>query len=216
MNIRYLENVSTAKKSLIIWFSNIEQMHKGIKMFSEENTLLKEDTLFGKWYLGEGQVFSSFESFRAIEEPYTNLYNQFINYLELYHKPVTKSFFSNQKEKRKTELAIQFNSLRENKDKLLELVTSFEDNLKQSLLFKDDFKREEKVKKNQEQVFLNDSPKEKEIYIKKDVKAQEIKKQETSNILYNKSTNESESPEKQNTNKPIEIDIEEEIRRILN
>jgi len=44
MNISYLENVAAANKSLIIWFSNIEQMHKGIQMFSEENILQKENT----------------------------------------------------------------------------------------------------------------------------------------------------------------------------
>lgn len=217
MDISYLENVATAKKSLVIWFSNIEQMAKGIQMFSTENTLQKEETQFGKWYEGEGQTFSSFESFRAIEEPYHLLYAKYIAYIELYKQPIKKGFFSNHKEKRNKELSLLFEEIRVSKNKLISIVSNFEKTLEQSLLFK---KKEENLKPNTSTTnSLKESiVSEKKINLKKEnssfIESFGITKK-TKNFEENtqKETHQTES--NSTVNNSTDIDIEEEIRRIL-
>ena len=220
MNISYLENVASAKKSLIIWFSNIEQMDKGIQMFSKENTLQKDDTQFGKWYTGEGQTFSSFETFRAIEEPYNTMYSKYIDYIELYNKPIKKSFFSNSVGKRKTNLSIHFEKIRKSKDLLIDIVSFFEKNLEQSLLFKKDSEKEKSSNVSNDYVSTNViateevKPKQKEegfVPIEFDNNQEEIANSEHS---LDKKTTQLDKSKIETESK--EIDIEEEIRRILN
>lgn len=135
MNKQYLNNVATAKESLKIWLSNLEQKHRGNKMFSKENDTDKENTEFYKWYSGEGQTFSSFESFREIESHYHKMYDHFLAYTKLSKTPIKKTWFSNNSEKRKLELnsilkKIEFNSIA-----LIEHITLFENKLIESPLF---------------------------------------------------------------------------------
>ena len=205
MDIRYLENLATAKKSIDLWFSNIEQMNKGIPMFSEENSVSKEQTVFGKWYQGEGQIFSSFETFRAIQEPYDTLYDIYKEFLYLYKKPLKKSLFSNTKEKRQEELTAIFEKIRKHKDQLQELILRFEDNLKQSLLYKKTSDVETMETVSKEEAFVKKTITEHTAPKETDNKTEDTtKEKETTSV--NKSTNKEKLPE---------IDIEEEIRRIL-
>lgn len=216
MNISYLENIATAKKSLVLWFSNIEQMAKGIQIFSTENTLRKEDTLFGKWYEGEGQTFNSFETFRAIEEPYHILHSKYIAYIDLYKQPIKKSFFSKHKDKRKKELSLLFEEIRDSKDLLISTVSNFEKTLQQSLLFN---QKEEIIKTNTEietkkKTITNNKaaiPKKENLPFIDSLKKQEKTKYIEDNTQENMNLNQN-NPTK---NKSTDIDIEEEIRRIL-
>ncbi len=200
MNKKYLENVSNAKHSLQIWFSSLEQKNKGIEMFSNENELDRNNTPFAKWYFGEGQVFSSFESFRILEKNYNEMYDLFLEYESLYNTPVKRSLFSNKSEKRKIELNAICQSIKKSKDELIRYVSFFEDKLKDSPLFED-------VKKEYKSTPAIENSIEKELL---------DKKEETTVIKDNQETPQSdlESTNKSYNDLP-DIDIEEEIRRIL-
>jgi hypothetical protein len=137
MNREYLEHVSYVKESLSIWLSNVEQLHNGIQMFSNENDLDRKNTDFAKWYFGEGQIFSSFETFRVLEGFYDEMYDFYINYNELREQPVKKGLFSNNVEKRKKELDALFIDVKKSTRKLIKSVEIFEENLKTSPLFEE-------------------------------------------------------------------------------
>ena len=135
MNQIYLEHVKDAKESLRIWFSNVEQMHSGIQMFSKENDLDRNNTDFAKWYYGEGQTFTSFETFTVLEIFYDEMYDLFHNYTNLNNTPVKKGLFSSNVEKRKSELTKIFNNLRKAARKLIKSTEIFEEKLVKSPLF---------------------------------------------------------------------------------
>jgi len=65
MDIKYLNNLTIAKESLNVWLSNVEQLYLGNQMFAKANDLDRNNTLFNRWYNGEGQTFSSFETFHS-------------------------------------------------------------------------------------------------------------------------------------------------------
>ncbi|HIP49513.1 MAG TPA: hypothetical protein EYG92_11190 [Lutibacter sp.] len=215
MNISYLENVAAANKSLIIWFSNIEQMHKGIQMFSEENILQKENTQFGKWYTGEGQIFSSFESFRAIEEPYNSMYSKYIEYIELYNQPIKKGLFSNNEKKRKSELSVILEEIKTSKNQLINYLSFFETNLKQSLLFKKESEKEKITTVSDENISTNKVSEEEIIEVESSPIESDSNQEITINpeVTSTKEIGQLDKPKIENESK--EIDIEEEIRRIL-
>ncbi len=135
MNQIYLEHVREAKESLRIWFSNVEQMHNGIQMFSKENDLDRKNSDFAKWYYGEGQTFSSFETFTVLEIFYDDMFDLFLDYTNLNNTPVKKGLFSSNAEKRKSELTGVFNNLRRAGRKLIKSVDIFEEKLVKSPLF---------------------------------------------------------------------------------
>ncbi len=135
MNKEYLNHVKYVKESLNIWFSHVEQLHNGIQMFSKENDLDRKNTDFAKWYYDEGQIFSSFDTFRTLEPFYNEMYDVYIDYTELRNKPVKKGLFTNHAEKRKNELDELFVALRKNARKLIKSVEIFEENIKSSPLF---------------------------------------------------------------------------------
>lgn len=137
MNKQYLNNVAAAKESLKIWLSNLEQKHRGNKMFSNENDTNRENTEFYKWYSGEGQTFSSFEAFREIESHYNKMYDHFLAYTKLSKTPIKKTWFSNNTEKRKMELNSFFKKIEFSSIALIDHITYFENKLIESPLFTD-------------------------------------------------------------------------------
>lgn len=135
MNQQYLDNLANAKESLKIWFSNFEQKNIGNHMFSHENKIDREKTDFAMWYYGEGQTFSSFETFRDIEVYYNKMYDLFLVYNRLYSKPVKKSFFSNKFEKHKQALNVLFKKIEASSNELIDYVNLFQNTLIESPLF---------------------------------------------------------------------------------
>lgn len=135
MNKQYLINVATAKESLNIWLSNLEQKHRGNRMFSKENDTDRKNTDFYKWYYGEGQTFSSFETFRDIESHYHKMHDHFLAYNTLSKTPIKKSWFSNKTDKRKTELNLIYKKIEFSSNILFDHITSFENKLFESPLF---------------------------------------------------------------------------------
>lgn len=139
MDIKYLENLSKAKESVKVFLSNLEQVNFGNQMFAKANDLDKNNTDFAKWYFGEGQVFSSFDSFKILETFYNDMYDTFIKYMELKEKSVKNSLFSNKVKKRKIELDELFQEVKQNARKLIKSIELFEEKLKNSPLF-DEYK----------------------------------------------------------------------------
>lgn len=137
MNIQYLNNVASARDSLKLWLSNLEQKHRGIQMFSKEKDTDRENTEFYKWYYGEGQTFSSFEAFREIESHYHKMFDHFIAYNKLSKTPIKKTWFSNNTKNRKTELNVIFKRIEFTSIALIEHITFFENKLIESPLFSD-------------------------------------------------------------------------------
>lgn len=135
MNIKYIDNLIVAKESLKVWLSNVEQLHFGNQMFAKANDLNRENTAFYTWYKGEGQTFTSFESFQILQLFYDEMYDKFLEYMELRDLPLKKSLFSNPKEKRQEELNVLFHDLKQNARKLVKSVDIFEEKLKTSPLF---------------------------------------------------------------------------------
>jgi len=148
MNQLYLEHVRDAKESLRIWISNVEQLHNGIEMFSNENELDRNNTDFAKWYYGEGQTFISFETFKALEPFYNEMYDLFLEYTDLSKTPVKKSFFSSNADKHKKELSSIFLNLRKSARKLIKSVDLFEEKLENSPLFGGAVELENKISNN--------------------------------------------------------------------
>jgi len=135
MNQQYLENLDSAKESLKIWISNLEQKNLGNQMFSSEIEIDKNKTDFAVWYYGEGQIFSSFEAFRNIEDHYNSMYDRFLEYNYLNKIPVKRGFFSNNTKKRRDSLNNIFKKIKSSYDKLLKQVNFFQNTLIESPLF---------------------------------------------------------------------------------
>lgn len=135
MNIKYIENLIVAKDSVIVWLSNVEQLHFGNQMFAKANDLNRENTEFYSWYHGEGQTFTSFETFQVLQLFYDEMYDKFLEYMTLREQPLKKSLFSNAKEKRQEELNTVFHDLKQNARKLIKSIDIFEEKLKTSPLF---------------------------------------------------------------------------------
>lgn len=234
MNIKYLDNVAAAKNSLQMWFSSLEQKNKGIEMFSHENELDRNKTVFAKWYYNEGQVFSSFDSFKVLENSYIKMYDLFFKYEALYSKPVKKSLFSNKYKKRKIKLEGLFQSVKKHTFKLIAQISIFEKNLHNSPLFETHSKEEQSIEKSnisaEEPLDFGSffKTKEKETTIKEVKESESIKKQVelkkpqpipkeeifSDKNKHNIPKSNLEPDPKSNTNY-LDIDIEEEIRRIL-
>lgn len=190
MDIKYLNNLTIAKESLNVWLSNVEQLHLGNQMFAKANDLDRNNTPFYIWYNGEGQTFSSFETFQVLEPFYNEMYDQFITYIKLLNQPIKKSLFSNEKEKREKDLNILYQDLKQYSRKLIKSVEIFEEKLKNSPLFTQTEVNKNFEKPATENKFLNDNPFEKnEFFEKKETgtesnysdyfNAQEIKKTNT-------------------------------------
>lgn len=139
MNAKYIENLIVAKESLKIWMANMEQFHYGNPMFLNANSNEADKTEFANWYYGEGQTFSSFETFNVLEPFYQDMYTQYNQYVTLFHEPLKKSLFTNEKEKRQKALDELFNQIKQSSRKLIKSVEIFEDKLKTSPLFIADF-----------------------------------------------------------------------------
>lgn len=135
MNIKYIENLIQARESLKVWLSNVEQLHFGNQMFAKANDLDRKNTDFYEWYNGEGQTFSSFETFQVLDSFYNVMYDNFLEYIALREMPLKKSLFSNEKEKRQQKLNDIFYDLKQNARKLIKSVDIFEEKLKNSPLF---------------------------------------------------------------------------------
>ncbi len=190
MDIKYLNNLTIAKESLNVWLSNVEQLHLGNQMFAKANDLDRNNTPFYIWYNGEGQTFSSFETFQVLEPFYNEMYDQFITYIKLLNQPIKKSLFSNEKEKREKDLNILYQDLKQYSRKLIKSVEIFEEKLKNSPLFTQTEVNKNFEKPATENKFLNDNPFEKnDFFAKKETEtesnysdyfnAQEIKKTNT-------------------------------------
>ncbi|GEM_PF-2362364 len=139
MDLKYLDNINIAKESIKVWLSNLEQLNFGNQMFAKANEFDRNTTEFAKWYYGEGQTFSSFESFEILEGFYNDMYDGFSKYMQIFEGPLKKSLFSNAKEKRQNQLEELYNDIKQKGRKLLKSIEIFDEKLKVSPLFNDSF-----------------------------------------------------------------------------
>ena len=135
MNILYLHNLNQVRDSLNVWLSNVEQLHFGNQSFTFTNDLDRKNTKFSKWYFNEGQNFKQFESFATLLFFYNEMYDEFIEYVQLKNSPIKKSFFSNSKQKRQDELNLIFQKIKKNGRKLIKSFELFEEEIKSSMQF---------------------------------------------------------------------------------
>jgi hypothetical protein len=76
-----IQHLRAAKSGHIKWRSYAQALVAGLPLDENKIPVIHTDCKFGKWYYGHGQSLSSFESFRAIEEPHEMLHS-------IYHKLV--------------------------------------------------------------------------------------------------------------------------------
>ena len=214
MDKQYLINIAKARKSINIWFSNLEQINRNIEMIFDDQGLDKNNTDFGRWYYGEGQIFSSFESFRAIEAEYNLMYDLFLNYNRVYQTPVKKSIFSRKIDKQKEELTKIFNQIETQKNNLYDYVSFFEEHLRNSPLFSVNDQTPENL--SDIEIIIEKKSKEKQ---QENIEQQSVKDLKTTDNELDVSevyiNNEAQKKTESDTHL-FDLDIEEEIRRILN
>jgi len=139
MDLKYIDNINIAKESIKVWLSNLEQLSFGNQMFAKANELNRNNIDFAKWYYSEGQTFSSFESFQVLEGFYNEMYDGFLEYIQVHEAPLKKSLFSNTKEKRQNQLEELYNDIKQKGRKLLKSIELFDEKLRNSPLFNDSF-----------------------------------------------------------------------------
>jgi len=65
------------------WMSYARAIVLGLPIDKKSVPSVETDCNFGKWYYGEGQIFSSLETFEAIEEPHTLLHKLYMRLYKL-------------------------------------------------------------------------------------------------------------------------------------
>ncbi len=88
-----LEQIRKAKLGHKKWISYAKAMHMGIGVDKDAVPMMETDCNFGKWYYGEGQVFSDMESFQAIEAPHSLLHQTYMKLYKARRKPVKSGLF---------------------------------------------------------------------------------------------------------------------------
>ena len=88
-----IEQVRKAKLGHKKWISYAKAMHMGIGIDKDAVPMMETDCAFGKWYYGDGQVFSDMESFQAIEVPHSMLHQTYMKLYKARKKPVKTGLF---------------------------------------------------------------------------------------------------------------------------
>jgi hypothetical protein len=122
--------------------SNLNLLHFGNKMFVDRELNDKKQTKFGIWYYN-ADLYSSFISYKKIEPYFDDYYKVYKAYLSKYNEPTKKSFFSNNKAKKMSELTEILTLVDKKSIKLIELVEFFKSEL---VLSYQDFEKSDVVK----------------------------------------------------------------------
>ena len=113
--VEAIEQIRKAKLGHKKWISYAQAMHMGIGVDKDAVPMIETDCSFGKWYYGDGQVFSDMESFQAIEVPHSLLHQTYMKLYKARKKPVKSGLFvSKSKEEKKKQ---------ESMDKLMNQIT---------------------------------------------------------------------------------------------
>ena len=128
-----IEQVRKAKLGHKKWISFAKAMHMGIAVDKDAVPMMETDCAFGKWYYGEGQVFSDMESFQAIEIPHGLLHQTYMKLYKARKKPIkTGLFVSKNKAQNEKQVALDniMKQLMQVSQMLLENLQEFENDLK--------------------------------------------------------------------------------------
>ncbi len=122
-----IEKIRKAKMGHKKWVSYAKAMHMGINVDKDAVPMLETDCDFGKWYYGEGQIFSDLESFQAIEAPHSLLHQTYMQLYKARRKPVKTGMFVS-KNKAQNEKQKKLDNLM---NQLLQVSQILSDNLKE-------------------------------------------------------------------------------------
>jgi len=128
-----LEQVRKAKLGHKKWMSYAKAIHIGINLDKDAVPMIETDCNFGKWYYGEGQIFSDLESFQAIEAPHSLLHQTYMRLYKDRRKPVKSGFFvskSKAQNEKKRKLDELMNQLIQVAQLLMDSLKEFEEDLK--------------------------------------------------------------------------------------
>lgn len=82
-----LSQLRSAKSAHIKWRSYAQALVAGLPLDDGKVPVIHTDCNFGRWYYGQGQVLSSLEGYRAIEEPHEMLHNIYMKIVKkLFHE----------------------------------------------------------------------------------------------------------------------------------
>ncbi len=128
-----LEQVRKAKTGHKKWMSYAKAIHMGIKVDQDAVPMMETECSFGKWYYGDGQIFSDMDSYQAIEEPHEMLHQTYMRLYKARKKPVKTGFFvskskaANEKQSQLDNLMKQLNHVSQI---LMDNLKDFENDLK--------------------------------------------------------------------------------------
>jgi len=128
-----LEQVRKAKLGHKKWISYAKAIHMGINVDKDAVPMMETDCNFGKWYYGEGQIFSDMDSFQAIEQPHGLLHQTYMKLYKARRKPVKSGFFvskSKAQNEKQTQLDTIMNQLLQVSQMLMDNLKEFEEDLK--------------------------------------------------------------------------------------
>jgi hypothetical protein len=127
-----LEKIRHAKTGHKRWMSYAKAIHMGIPVEKEAVPVIETDCDFGKWYYGEGQIFSKLDSFKAIEEPHSMLHQKYMEIYRVRKEPLKTGFFTSEKSarnKKQQQLDILMGHLVQIADMLMEALETFESDI---------------------------------------------------------------------------------------
>jgi len=128
-----LEQVRKAKLGHKKWLSYAKAMHMGINVDKDAVPMIETECDFGKWYYGDGQIFSDLESFQAIEEPHGLLHQTYMKLYKARRKPIKSGLFvSKNKARNEKQKSLDniMNQLIQIGQMLMDRLKEFEDDLK--------------------------------------------------------------------------------------
>ncbi len=116
------------------WMSYAKAIIMGLPLDKKAVPLIETDCSFGKWYYGEGQIFSSLETFEAIEDPHTLLHGLYMKLYKLQKEPPKGGFIFTPKrlneKKRKKEMEKITLQMEATSNLLLEALKDLENEIK--------------------------------------------------------------------------------------
>ncbi len=128
-----IEQIRKAKAGHKRWMSYAKAMHMGIKVDKDATPLVETDCSFGKWYYGEGQIFSEMDSYQAIEEPHEMLHQTYMKLFKTKKQPLKTGLLvskSRALKERQNELDELMKQLTYVSQMLMENLKEFESDLK--------------------------------------------------------------------------------------
>ncbi len=121
-----IEQVRKAKLGHKKWISYAKAIHMGIQVDKDAVPMMETECSFGKWYYGDGQVFSGMDTYQAIEEPHGLLHNTYMRLYKARKKPLKTGFFVSKSKAQQEKQAV----IEKLMDQLLQISEILMNNLK--------------------------------------------------------------------------------------